>query len=156
MKEAVSSYASRAGEKLRQERLAASIITVFVTTSRFIENSYFNSRTIEFPVATSDTVELIHCACQCIEQLYRRKYVFKKCGLILNGLIPENRVQANLFDKVDREKSRRLMQAVDDVNARLASPLRWAAEGLMQPWQVQFKRRSKSYTTDWTELLVMA
>ena len=156
LKEAVSSYASRAGEKLRQERLAASIITVFVTTSRFIENSYFNSCTVEFPVATNDTVELIRCACQCIERLYRENYVFKKCGIILNGLIQENQVQTNLFDKVDKEKSRRLMQAVDDVNARLASPLCWAAEGLMQPWQVQFKRRSKSYTTDWTELLVMA
>jgi DNA polymerase V len=156
LKEAISSYASRAGEKLRQQELAASLMTVFVTTSRFIENSYFNSCTVEFPVATNDTVELIRCACQCIEQLYRKKYVFKKCGIILNGLIPEKQIQANLFDKVNREKSRRLMQAVDAVNARLKSPIRWAAEGLMQPWQVKFNRRSKSYTTDWTELLEMA
>jgi hypothetical protein len=30
------------------------------------------------------------------------------------------------------------------------------AEGLIQPWQVKFNRRSKSYTTNWTELLELA
>lgn len=153
LKEAISSYASRAGEKLRQEKSAASVMTVFVTTSRFIENSYFNSCTAEFPVATNDTVELIRCDCRCIERLYRRNYAFKKCGIILNGLISEKQVQTNLFDKVDRAKSRRLMQAVDTINARLKSQLRWAAEGLIQPWLVKFNRRSKSYTTSWAELL---
>jgi len=156
LKEAISSYASRAGEKLRQQKLAASVMTVFVMTSRFIENSYFNSCTVEFPVATNDTVELIRFACQCIERLYRKDYAFKKCGIILNGLIPEKQVQANLFNKVDRAKSRRLMQAVDTVNASSDSPLRWAAEGLIQPWQVRFNKRSNNYTTDWTELLEMA
>jgi DNA polymerase V len=41
LKEAIASYASRAGEKLRQQRLAAAAMTIFVTTSRFIENQYF-------------------------------------------------------------------------------------------------------------------
>jgi DNA polymerase V len=53
---------------------------------------------------------------------------------------------------MDREKSRRLMKAVDAVNARMDTPLRWAAEGLQQPWQVKFKRRSSHFTTSWAEL----
>jgi len=156
LKEAISSYASRAGEKLRQEKLAASAMTVFVTTSRFIENSYFNSCTVEFPVATNDTVELIRCGCRCIEKLYRKNYAFKKCGTILNGLISEKHIQANLFDKENRTKSRLLMQAVDAVNIKSSHLLRWAAEGLKQPWQVRFKRCSNRYTTDWGELLEIA
>ncbi|MHC4105970.1 MAG: Y-family DNA polymerase [Planctomycetota bacterium] len=152
LKEAVASYASRAGEKLRQQHLAAGIVTVFVTTSRFIENKYFDYHTVELTVATNNTIELIRNACRCIDRLYRKGCAFKKCGIILNGLVPENRVQKGLFDNVDRLKAQRLMQAVDAVNTRLNSRLQWAAEGLGQSWKVKFKRRSNRYTSRWDEL----
>ncbi len=152
LKEAIASYCSRGGEKLRQHGLAAGLITVYVTTSRFIENKYFNSHTIEFSVATSDTIELIRGARWCIGKLYRRGFLFKKAGIVLSGLVSEERIQGNLFDSVDREKSRRLMRAIDTVNTRLNCPLRWAAEGLDRPWMVKFNRRSYRYTTRWDEL----
>jgi len=44
LKEAAATYAARAGEKLREHSLAVNLQTVFVTTSRFIKNKYFNSR----------------------------------------------------------------------------------------------------------------
>jgi DNA polymerase V len=152
LKEAIASYASRAGEKLRQQHLAATAETIFVTTSRFIEHRYFNSQTIEFPVATNDTRELISAASTCIDGLFRDGHQFKKCGIILTGLVSEDKVQQNLFDSIDRAKSRRLMRAIDAVNARESAPLLWAAEGLNQPWQVKFKRRSNRCTTRWDEL----
>ncbi|MBW8039655.1 MAG: Y-family DNA polymerase [Planctomycetes bacterium] len=152
LKESVASYCSRAGEKLRQQGLAAGLMTVYVTTSRFIKNRYFNSHAIEFPTATSDTMELIRGALFCIGKLYRSGFAFKKAGIVLNGLVSEKRIQGNLFDSVDREKSQRLMQAVDAVNTRLNCPLRWAAEGLNQPWKVKFNKRSYRYTTRWDEL----
>ncbi|MHC4692851.1 MAG: Y-family DNA polymerase [Planctomycetota bacterium] len=152
LKQAVAGYCSRGGEKLRQHRLAAGLMTVYVTTSRFIKNRYFNSHTIRFPVATSDTKELIGGALLCIDRLYRGGCLFKKAGIVLTSLVSENRIQQNLFDNVDREKSRRLMQAIDAVNARLNCPLRWMAEGLDRPWKVKFNRRSYRYTTRWDEL----
>ena len=152
LKEAISSYASRAGEKLRGQGLAAGVMTVYVTTSRFIENRYLNSHTVEFAVATSNTIELVRNACLCIDSLYRKGCAFKKCGIILNGLVPENQVQKGLFDNVDRLKAQRLMQAVDAINNRSNSPLQWAAEGLGQAWKVKFKRRSNRYTSRWDEL----
>jgi DNA polymerase V len=152
LKEAISSYASRAGEKLRGQSLAAGAMTVYVTTSRFIENRYFNSHTVEFVVATSNTIELVRNACRCIDRLYRKGCAFKKCGIILNGLVPENQIQKGLFDNVDRLKAQRLMQAVDAINNRLNSPVQWAAEGLGQAWKVKFKRRSNRYTSRWDEL----
>ncbi|MBA7621466.1 Protein UmuC [subsurface metagenome] len=156
LKQAIASYASRAGEKLREQGLAAGVMTVYVTTSRFIKNRYFNSHTVEFDVATSDTIELIRNACQCIDRLYRKGCVFKKCGIIFNGLVPEKQVQKGLFDSVDRLKSQRLIQVIDTINTRLNSPLQWGAEGLEQPWKVKFKRRSHRYTTCWDELLEVA
>jgi DNA polymerase V len=152
LKEAIASYASRAGEKLRGHGLAAGVMTVYVTTSRFIENRYFNSHTVEFAVATSNTIELIRNACRCIDRLYRKGCAFKKCGIVLNGLVSENQAQKGLFDNVDRLKAQRLMKAVDAINIRFNSPLQWAAEGLGQSWKVKFKRRSNRYTSRWDEL----
>jgi len=156
LKEAISTYAARAGERLRQQKLTAGAISVFVTTSRFIKNSYFNSHTVEFPVSTSDTTELIRSAVSCIDKLYRRGRQFKKCGVILLGLVPESQMQRGLFDNGEREKAGRLMRAIDAINAKVDTPVRWAIEGVNQPWQVKFKRRSKRYTTRWDELPVVA
>jgi DNA polymerase V len=130
LKEAAAVYAARAGERLRQYNLAAGIISVFATTSRFIKNKYFNSHAIAFDTPTIDTTELIRASSLCIERIYRDqprrsassagKCQFKKCGVILLCLVPQNRVQHNLFDRTDREKSKRLMKVVDAINARLA------------------------------------
>jgi len=156
LKEAAAAYAARAGEKLREQKLSASAITVYVTTSRFIKNRYFNSHTFEFAASTNDTIELIRASVSSIDKLYRSNCRFKKCGVILIGLVPENQVQQCLFDNADKEKSNRLMQAVDAINAKINPPLRWAAEGLLQPWHVKFRRRSPHFTTAWNEILEVA
>jgi DNA polymerase V len=127
-------------------------MSIFVTTSRFIKNKYFNSHTTEFAVSTNNTTELIRAAILSIDKLYRRGYQFKKCGVILIGLVPEDRMQRGLFDNAEREKAARLMRAIDAINAKVSSPVRWAVEGIDQPWQVKFQRRSNRYTTRWDEL----
>jgi len=159
LKEAVASYASRASEKLREEGLAAGAVTVFVMTSRFVDvrKRYFNSHTVSFPTATNYTPALIDCAVRSVERLYRKGFLFNKAGIILDELVPEGNVQGNLFDEVDRQKTRRLMRAVDGVNTRFpCGPLRWAAEGISQPWRTKFVRCSKRYTTRWDELVEVA
>jgi DNA polymerase V len=155
LKEAIASYASRAGEKLRDQGLVAGTETIFVMTSRFVDarKRYFNSHTVSFPTATSYTPELIDCAMKSVERLYREGFLFNKAGVILSDLVPEGSVQGNLFDESNRQKSRRLMGTVDAVNTRLScGPLRWAAEGINQQWRTKFVRRSKRYTTRWDEL----
>jgi DNA polymerase V len=152
LQEAAATYAARAGERLREEGLAAGIQTVFVTTSRFIRNSYFNSHTVEFESATNDTMKLIRAAVSSVEKLFRLNHQFKKCGVIMTALVPQNRVQRSLFADADREKKARLMRTVDAINTKVGVPLRWAAEGLLQPWQVKFLRRSKRFTTSFAEL----
>ncbi len=159
LKEAVASYASRAGEKLRAEAMAAGSLTVFVMTSRFVNvrSRYFNSNTVSFPVATNYTPELIEAATRGAEKLYREGFLFNRAGVMLNELVPESRVQGNLFDTIDRQRLRRLMCAVDSVNMRVpGGPLRWAAEGMEQPWRTKFGRRSRRCTTRWDELVEVA
>ncbi|OQA03109.1 MAG: DNA polymerase V subunit UmuC [Planctomycetes bacterium ADurb.Bin401] len=152
LKEAAANYAARAGEKLREENFAASLLTVYVITSMFIKNAYYNSQTVEFQTPTTNTTELISSAQLCVEKLYRKGCKFKKCGIVLNGLVQQDNIQQNLFDTRDRQKTKRLMEVIDKINSSTAPGIFWAAEGIRQPWRVKFKKRSKHYTTDWNHL----
>ena len=154
MEEAVSSYTSRVAEKLRGERLAATVLTVFLTTNEFTDGpQYSNAITIKLPVVTDHTHELIRSALQGIRVVYRNGYQYKKAGVMLMGLVPVGQVQADLFDHHDRVRSTRLMSALDAVNARWGvGALQYASSGITKKWKTQFHHRSPAYTTQWNEL----
>jgi DNA polymerase V len=150
----VAAYVSRAAEKLRQQGLAAGVLMVFAMTNLFKEKEkhYFNFETISLPTATSDTSELIRYAIEGVGKIYRPGCRFKKAGVMLQELVPAGRVQGNLFDTADRTRSRRLMAAMDRINSRIPQALRYAAGGIVRPWQARFEKRSARYTTCWAEL----
>lgn len=154
MEEAVSSYAARVAEKLRRERLAATVLTVCLTTNEFKEGpQYSNSLTLKLPVATDSTSDLIRSALQGIRTIYRDGYLYKKAGVILAGLVPASQIQVDLFDSQDREKSKQLMSALDAINDRWGTgTLHYASSGITKAWKAQFHRRSPGYTTHWNEL----
>jgi DNA polymerase V len=157
MEEAVSVYSSRVAEKLRRERLAATVLTVCLTTNEFKEGpQYSNALTLRLPVVTDSTSELIRCALQGIRAIYRDGYLYKKAGVMLMGLVPVSQTQADLFDGQDRRKSKRLMSALDAVNDRWgAGTLQYASSGISKAWKTQFHHRSPAYTTDWDALPIV-
>jgi len=157
MEEAISSYTSRVAEKLRGERLTATVLTVFLTTNEFTDGpQYRNALTIQLPVATDHTHELIRSALQGIRTIYRDGYRYKKAGVMLTGLIPAGQVQADLFDQQDRVRSTRLMSVLDAINERWGTgTLQYASSGITKKWKTQFHRRSPAYTTHWDELPVV-
>lgn len=154
--QAVSAYVSRAAEKLRRQGSVAGVLTVYLLTNRFKDDYYYNSKTISLPVKTSDTMELIAYAGQGLRAIYRSGQGYKKAGVVLHDLGAEGAVQANFFDQVDRERSQRLMRALDQVNRVMGSgALAFGAvgTGAGQAWKTAFNLRSKSYTTKWDQLL---
>jgi len=157
MREAVATYMTRAAEKVRRHHRATGVVTVFLMTNRFTdEPQYANSVTMPLPVATQDTAELIRYALQGVEQIYREGYCYKKAGVILTALVPAQQVQTHLFDQHDRERSQKLMAAIDTINREWGTgTLRYAAVGLKPEWIMQCARRSLRYTTRWHELVVV-
>ncbi|MCF7958167.1 MAG: Y-family DNA polymerase [Phycisphaerae bacterium] len=155
LSEAIGQYITCAARKLRKQKLAAGVISVFIRTNIFKKNElrYSNCQTTGLPVATNDTGELIRYGLAGLRKIYRPGCRFKKAGVFLEQLVPETHVQGHLFDEVDREKQKRLMQAVDRINGEMAEgALRYGAVGLQQPWKTKSLRRSRRYTTRWDEL----
>jgi DNA polymerase V len=157
MQEAVATYMARAAEKLRRNRVAAGVLTVFLMTNRFTdEPQYSNAVTLTLPVATNDTAELLAYARSGVEHIFQVGFRYKKAGVLLTELVPAQQIQLSLFDMKDRERSARLMAAVDYLNTHMgAGTIRYAAMGGNPRWHMRSARRSPRYTTRWEELVVV-
>jgi DNA polymerase V len=157
LREAIAFYVSRAAEKLRRQRLATRTFVVFLATNRFSEATQCSaSVVVNLPVATNLTPELIQYAHEGLEKIYRPGCQFKKAGVSLLELVPARPAQAGLFDKKDRARAQRLMDAIDYVNTRMGvGTLRYAAVGCKQRWLSCCEKRSPRYTTCWNDLLLL-
>lgn len=155
--EALSTYVARAAEKLRDQGSLASFIEVFLETSRFKENgAYFAAIPITLPEPSNYTPLLIHHAKQGLHALFKKGLEYKKCGILLGGLVPSKAFQSDLFakHKISIEKQRKLMLLIDKTNARYGTDtLKWAAQGLAQSWKMRQEHTSPRFTTRWSDLL---
>ena len=158
IKEAIATYTSRAAEKLRRQNSAARVISVFIVPRE--QNYEVNFRRgatvsshVTLPAATSSTNELIKPAVQLVESLYEQGKVYKKAGVMLAGLEPDESIQGNLFLPGPQKHNRLLMSMMDNINFSMRDDvLKFAASGLTRDWKMRQELRSKRYTTRWEEL----
>lgn len=161
IKEAVATYTSRAAEKLRRQYSAANIISVFVVPKEDSHTTYFRhgptvSSYIKLPVATSFTQELIKPALELTERLYEKGRIYKKAGVMLSGIVPDDSVQGNLFKKPEENNHRLLMNTIDNVNFAMRDDiLKFASSGTTRNWKMRQELRSPRYTTRWDELCMV-
>jgi DNA polymerase V len=160
LREAIAFYVTRAAEKLRDQELIASHIRVFFSTNYFNLDvpQYHNSVVIKLPVATSFTPEIINHALFGLERIFKPEYLYKKCGIMLTGILPQKQVQLNFFSARDSEKEKMLMGAMDKINNRFGrGKIQFGAAGIIREWKTRPARRSPSYTTKWKDIpLVLA
>lgn len=152
---AVIAFASRAGEKLRQTRMAAGSLSVFIHTSPFRPGpGRSDSASAALPEATADTRDLVETAVRLFACIWRPGFAYSGAGVILSDLEPADRVQRTLLPGRDRDRSAALMSAIDSINRRHGRDtisLFGAAVG-RRDWQTQFRQRSPRYTTRIDEL----
>ena len=105
LKEAVANYCLNASEKIRSESLVAKAITVFVRTSPFQRNFgyYSNSKTVDFPIATNNSIETVKTAVASLESIFKNGYRYQKAGVMLTGLSNADG-KKNLFSSEKDEK----------------------------------------------------
>ncbi len=125
IQEAVSTYTSRAAEKLRRQNCVASGIQVFMVAKEESKSVNFShgatiSAYATLPVATSVTDELIIPALKMVNKLYEPGRIYKKAGVMLSGLVPETCIQSNLFQAPASANKRLLMNALDNINSSYA------------------------------------
>ncbi len=150
LKEAVAGYCLNASEKIRSESLNAKSITVFIRTSPFQSRFgyYSNSKTIDFPIATNDSIEIVKTALIALESIFKNGYRYQKAGVLLSGL-SEATNDKNLFSTDKDEKIKCLMKSIDNTNYRYGrSTLSLASAGVQKRWNSKRQHYSKIDTSD--------
>lgn len=155
----VADFAARCAAKLRTEHTMAQDVTVYLHTNRFREDlpQYFPSATVRLPVAASSTREILQAAMQAFSTVYKPGYQYKKAGVVVDSIIPENAVQTSLFDfdAGQRDKDNRLSKIMDELNRASGKELvRMASQ---RPGHfadgIRCEHRSRLYSTSLDEII---
>ena len=157
LKEAVVNYCLNASEKIRSESLIAKSITVSVRTSPFQNKGvyYSNSKTIDFPIATNNSIEIVKTALFALNKIFINGYRYQKAGIVLTGLIASSGSK-NLFFSEKDEKINTLMRSIDSTNYRYGrSTLSLASAGVNRKWNIKKNHSSKIDTSNFYYLPVI-
>lgn len=158
MQEALTTYASRAAEKLRKQDSVTQGLYVFLHTGLHGQQDtiYKNSQYLTLDAPTADTRTIIHYAKLGLSQLFRPGYRYQKVGIILCDLQPASSIQMDMFAHQNLANSQQIMHTMDHINQRLGkTTIQFASAGLNKAWQNQALQRSGGFTTNWQELLVV-
>ena len=150
LKESVTSYCLNAAEKIRSEFLITKSITVFVRTSPFQNKGiyYSNSKTIDFPMATNNSIEIVKTALIGLKDIFKQGYKYQKTGIILSSLSNADG-NKNLFSSTKEDKINVLMKSIDKTNYRYGrSTLSLASAGVNKKLNMKKQHLSKIDTAD--------
>lgn len=155
LKERVATFASLCAEKLRKQNSHCQILMLFIHTNRFntTDSQYSRSIALKLPFATNSSITLAEFAIKGLESIYKKGYRFKKAGVIVSGITPENQKQLNLFLD-ENPKHDQVMKTLDKINRSLGvKKLKLASQDLERTWKMRQEKLSKRYTTNWNEIL---
>ena len=150
LKEAIANYCLNASEKIRSESLIAKSITIFIRTSPFQSKFgyYANSKTIDFPIATNNSIEIVKAAISVLENIFKNGYRYQKAGVLLTGLSNDDD-KKNLFSSEKDEKINNLMKSIDNTNYRYGrSSISLASAGVQKRWNMKREYSSRIDTAD--------
>ena len=155
LQEAVAAFASRAGEKLREQESLAGFLSVFIATSPFREPYISRSCHIQIPNPTAYTPSLISWAKEGAARIFEPGHGYKKAGVLLGDFSDKNARQLDLLSPEScNEKKQKAMEALDRINARYnKAAVSFAAEGIKKEWKSRPSRVSPRFTTSWHDLL---
>ena len=157
LKESISSHAARCAEKLRLEKGCARYVSVIIKTNPFseLEEYYHGYKTMSFNTPTNDTIDIVSAAESLLKSIYKKEFVYKKSGVIVGDIIPQNQIQLNMFD-IDEKRIKRdkLNSAVDLINQAVGrNTVHIGSQGIARKWQLKQEKLSPCYTTKWDDLL---
>ena len=158
LEESITNHCLNAAEKIRSESLLTKSITIFIRTSPFqrMEINYSNSKTIDFPIATDNSIEIVKNAVLGLKSIFKKGYKYQKSGIVLSGLCESKSYNDNLFFSTKDKKLKNLMKFIDYTNFRYGrSTLSLAAALSNKKWKTKNQYFSKIDTANFDYLPIV-
>ncbi|MHB0753888.1 Y-family DNA polymerase [Polaribacter sp. M15] len=157
IKERISTFAASCAKKLREQKSNCHVIYVFLRSNRFDKSQQYQkeNRTVMLSYPTDSTLTIAKAAVAAVETIFKKGVKYKKAGVIISGLVPNDNFQLNLFAH-ENPKHKPLMSAIDSLNKKYKSDkIKLANQDLKRTWKMRQERLSPKYTTNINEVLVV-
>lgn len=151
IQQALSTYAAKAAEKLRQKNLKAKFFTIYITNKK----DFSRTKTFEMQDPTNFTVDFIKQISAGLLDIYAYGVQYKKAGIICSGLVSSLQKQLSLTESYPKfETEVEINKALDQVNKKYGNnTLQFLSMGLSKKWTMKQEKKSPDYLSDWNSLV---
>ena len=150
MKERISTFATVCAEKLRKQKSCCYGVMVYLRKDKYnIETKKYNFLKIEtLPFASNSSLTISNLAVKMLKTIFEEGEIYKKAGVIVTNIIPENQKQFHLFEE-ENPKHLKLMEVMDAYYKKTGErKIRLGNQDLQKTWKMKQDHLSKKYTTD--------
>ncbi|MBL7886457.1 MAG: Y-family DNA polymerase [Flavobacterium sp.] len=157
MKERVSTFATVCAEKLRKQQSCCNAVILYLRKDhhKIQRDRYSFYRLETLPFASNSNITISSAAVQMLEKVFEEGEIYKKAGVIVTDIIPENAKQFQLFEE-ENPKHQKLMQVIDDFHKRTGErKIKLASQDLERTWTMKQDHLSPKYTTNFNEILTI-
>ena len=157
IKERTSTFAASCARKLREQKSSCHVITVFLRSNRFNKTQTYEkmNRTVILSYPTDSSLVICNAAIEAVKSIYKKGVQYKKAGVIISGLVPNDNYQLNLFSH-ENPKHKPLMSAIDSLNKKYKTDkIKLGNQDLKRTWKMRQERLSKKFTTNINDILIV-
>jgi DNA polymerase V len=157
IKERVSTFAASCAQKLRVQKSSCHMLIVQLSSDRHQKNleQYRGSRTVVFSYPTDSTLTISSAAIEAVKTLFKSGIKYKRAGVIVTGLVPNDNFQLNLFSSKN-PKHKPLMTAIDKLNSKFKSDkIKLGNQDLKRTWKMRQERLSPKFTTNIHQIITV-
>jgi DNA polymerase V len=158
LRERITTFSVICSEKLRKQGSCCHSLVVMLKTNKYREGvtRYYYHRVMMLPYASNSALTLTKFAMQGLQELFQEGLEYKKAGIIVGDLIPENQRQFHLFEDED-PRHVPLMRAIDATNKKLGqTKIRMAGQDPKRTWKMRQEHLSPRYTTHLNDLITVS
>ena len=155
--ERVVTFAVTCAEQLRKQKSYTRAVMVFLLTNSHREDQlqYHQHIVVKLPYATNSGIEIARFATEGLKRIFKEGYLYKKAGVIMMDITPDNPVQLNLFENSD-PRHQPLMKVIDHINRSIGyRKVKLASQDQDRTWKMRQERLSPRYTTRLDEIMVV-
>jgi DNA polymerase V len=155
LKERVSTFSICCSEKLRDQKSNCNSIYIFVKSNRHQKNKlqYRNGIVMTLPYGSNSSITISKYAVEGLKKIYKKNVEYKKAGVIVMGLVPNNKTQLNLFEK-ENPNHQVLMKTLDFITKKEGTgKIKLASQDLKRIWKMKQTKLSSRYTTELNEII---
>lgn len=156
LEERLTTFAVHGSEKLRSQKSCASLLTIFIRTNtkKQGQQQYVNHFTISLPTPSNSAIEWSKAAKLALSKIYLDGFSYKKAGIVIGGIVPEDNRQMDLFVEDNYIKHKPIMKVMDLLNTKYRSnKIKLGSQSLGETWLMKQCYLSKAYTTNIDDIL---